>query len=189
MLDIALKEWAVVVDLMLEGGLTLLLRKGGIHEIQGPGRFELEHRRFLLFPSWLHQKPLMMKEQHRPRVQVFGSEPHSYTITGVGEAARIWRVPSRRALDSLDALHCWTAEHLDMRWNYKPQNPLYLVAVRVSRLPVVQQKTIAHNPEYGGCKSWVPLRPSDAVDDRNSAPVLCDADFASVVERGDATMM
>ena len=45
MLDIALKEWAVVCNLLLEGRLAVLLRKGGIAETGGAGVFELEHTR------------------------------------------------------------------------------------------------------------------------------------------------
>src|SRR5690606_840280 len=54
MLTVALKEWAVVCDLLLEGKCSLLLRKGGVHEDRGPGRFELEHERFTLYPAWEH---------------------------------------------------------------------------------------------------------------------------------------
>jgi hypothetical protein len=179
MLDVALKEWAVVCDLLLEGRLALLLRKGGIHESGGPGVFELEHRRFLLFPSWLHQKPEMIKPEFRGRVQVYGQEPADLTFQAVGEVVRIWRVPSRAALNALDDSHCWTAEHLDMRWNYRPENPLYLVAVRVYRLAT--PKMVKNTQAYGGCKSWVPLAPADAVDDAGARPVLDEGEFAAIV--------
>jgi hypothetical protein len=49
----ALKEWSVTVDSLLAGRQILLLRKGGIHE-QHNG-FHLEHRRFFLFPTHVHQ--------------------------------------------------------------------------------------------------------------------------------------
>ena len=44
---------------------------------------------------------------------------------------------------------------IDYRFNYKPENPLYLLLVRAYRLhePVVIENT----PAYAGCKSWVPL--------------------------------
>jgi hypothetical protein len=186
MLDIALKEWAVVCDLLLEGRLALLLRKGGIHESGGPGVFELEHRRFLLFPSWLHQKPQMMADEFRGRVQVVGQEPGTITFQAVGEAAPIWRVPSRTALDRLEGLHPWTAEHLDMRWNYKSENPLYVMAVRTYR--VAAPKIVPNTAAYGGCKSWVPLSPADAVDDAGATPILDDAAFGRVVERVEGAM-
>ena len=186
MIDIGLKEWAIVCDLLTEGRLALLLRKGGIHESGGPGVFELEHPRFLLFPSWLHQKPQMIKEADRSRVTVYGAEPREITFHAVGEAARIWQLRDRTSFDKLDDLHCWTPAQIDMRFGYKPENPLYLMAVRVSRLAV--PRTVANHAEYAGCKSWVPLRPADVVDDAGATPVILDDAFAAIVKRVDAAV-
>jgi len=180
MLDIALKEWSIVCDLLLEGSLALLLRKGGIHESGGPGVFELEHPRFLLYPTWAHQKPEMIRPGFRGRVQV-QAEPGAVTLAGLAEVSRIWPVKDRAAFDHLEDLHCWTAQQIDMRFNYKPENPLYLMALRVYRLK--QPRTLANIADYGGCKSWVPLTPGDAVDDTGATAVLDDAVFAQVVER------
>ena len=186
MLDIALKEWATVCDLLVEGELALLLRKGGIHESGGPGVFELEHERFLLFPSWLHQRPNMLKPQYASRVQAFGEEPQTITFHGVGEAAKIWQVPSRAAFDQLDDLHCWAKPQIDMRFDYKPDRPLYLVAIRAYKL--AQPATVQNHTEYAGCRSWVPLRPGDEVDDANLTPAIDDARFAELVDRMDTAM-
>src|SRR5262245_4553049 len=51
---IAFKEWAVVVDALGRGDQILVLRKGGISE--GRGGFQIEHNRFLLFPTLFHQQ-------------------------------------------------------------------------------------------------------------------------------------
>lgn len=185
MLDVALKEWAVVCDLLLEGKLAILLRKGGIHEAAGPGVFELEYSRFLLFPSWAHQKAQMLKEPYRARVQEL-SEPATITFRGLGEVARVWQVKDRSRFDLLDDLHCWTPAHVDLRFSYKPERPLYLVAVRAYRLQ--QPKTVANNPEYAGCKSWVPLRPGDAVDDRGASPVMTQVEFDRLLSCIDRAM-
>jgi hypothetical protein len=182
-LDIALKEWAVVCDLLASGELAILLRKGGIEESAGPGRFELEHDRFALFPAWEHQKPDRIKEPFRDRVKVFDQEPSELTLRAMGVVTpeTIWPVPSREAFDQLDDLHCWTTPQIDMRFNYKPERPLYLMAVRVYRLP--EAKTIANRETYAGCKSWVPLEAGDEVDVTNAQPVLEDAAFERVLER------
>jgi hypothetical protein len=179
-LNVGLKEWAIVCDLLLEGKLALLLRKGGIEERGGPGEFELEYPRFLLYPSWAHQRPEMIKEPHRARVQVL-AEPGEIPFTGMGEAAHIWEVPSRAKFDQLDALHCWTRPQIDMRFLYRPDRPLYLVAVRAYRLQA--SKTVTNLPAYAGCKSWVPLSEADAVDVSGATPALDDAAFAGVVGR------
>ncbi len=181
MLSVALKEWSIVCDLLLEGSLALLLRKGGIHETGGPGVFELEYPRFALFPSWTHQRPQMIKPPYRDRVEVFTEEPATITFRGLGTVDHIWQVPSREAFDQLEDLHCWTSEQIDMRFDYKPERPLYLMAVRAYRL--VKPKTINNNFEYAGCRSWVHLHREDEVDDTNATPVLDDATFQSIVDR------
>ena len=106
---------------------------------------------------------------------------------GIAEVARIWQVPTRAALETLDDLHCWTPAHLDMRFGYKPDNPLYLVAVRCSRLK--DAKTISHHAAYTGCKSWFDLRPDDQIDEASGMePVIDDPTFATLLERIDTAM-
>jgi hypothetical protein len=177
-----LKEWSVVCDLLLEGHLALLLRKGGIHESSGPGVFELEHPWFALFPSWAHQKPDMIKPQHRHRVAVL-AEPPVIPISGFASAARIWQIKSRASFDKLENLHCWTQAQIDMRFDYKPQNPLYLMALRAYRLP--HTTTLPNHTEYAGCKSWVPFKPAEELPTHNSTPVMTDQAFSSLIAQVD----
>jgi hypothetical protein len=186
MIDVALKEWAVICELLVAGEQSILIRKGGIAEAGGPGRFQLEVPRFALFPAWLHQLPERVKPAWRDRVQAYDREPDKITINGLGVVEHIWRVPSRESLDSLDGLHVWEPEHLDMRWSYKPSQPLYLLAVRAYRL--AQPRTIANNPRYAGCKSWVDLNPGDAIDDQGATPVLNDEAFGRIVDQIDAAV-
>lgn len=186
MLRVALKEWSVIVDRLLAGDQTILLRKGGIEEVEGPGRFRLATPRFALFPAWLHQQPDRIKPQWRDQVEVFTTEPAELTIRGLGEVAHIWQVPTRESLDALDDFHSWTAAQLDQRWNYKPNRPLYLLAVRAYQLQ--HPKTIPNNPTYAGCKSWVELQPADAIDDHNVAPVMSDARFSQIESQLEATL-
>lgn len=185
MIDMALKEWAIVCDLLLEGSMALLLRKGGIHEDGGPGVFELEHPHFALFPSWAHQKPEMIKEKFRARVQVL-DEPDEVPLSGLGHASRIWQVTSRAAFDSLEDMHPWTKAQVDMRFDYKPHNPLYVMAVRAYRLTDV--KVVANVPAYAGCRSWVPLSPADEVDQAHAMPSLADDAFHAIIARVDEAM-
>ena len=185
-MNVALKEWAIVCDLLLEGHLAILIRKGGIHESAGPGTFELEHNRFALFPSWAHQKPEMIKERWRPRVEM-GDEPAQFTIRGIGQATHIWPITNRPALDSLDDLHCWTPAHLDMRFNYKPQSPLFLIAIRAYRIH--EPKTITNHAAYSGCRSWIPLRNTDEIDDTDAQVVIDDDSFNHLVKRIENALM
>ena len=87
----------------------------------------------------------------------------------------------RAAFDRLEDLHCWTPDQIDMRFSYKPQRPLYLLAVRAYRL--AEPKTVQNDPNYAGCKSWVPLRSGHEVDDRGAVPVLADSAFNAILKR------
>jgi hypothetical protein len=181
MIHTALKEWAVICDLLIAGAQAVLVRKGGIDEAAGPGRFRLRSPRFALFPAWLHQVPERIKPAWRDRVESFDHEPAEIALAGFGVVDHVWQVPSRESLEPLDDLHGWTGAHLDMRWQYKPHQPLYLLAVRACRFAT--PRTIANNPRYAGCKSWVELSPSDAIDDMAATPVLDDQAFAAIVAR------
>jgi hypothetical protein len=146
-MNIALKEWDLLINALLEGRQVILLRKGGI--LESNNQFELEHNRFLFYPTFVHQDPRMVKPQFRAAIQHAAAEPDSLTIRGMGEVARIFEVPSRKKLEALDDLHIWDAPLLDMRFNYRPEKPLYLVAVSAFTLrePVI----IPHTLEYAGC--------------------------------------
>jgi hypothetical protein len=181
MIDVSLKEWACVCDLLVGGEFALLLRKGGIQERSGPGVFELDHRRFLLFPSWAHQKPHMMKPAYREAAAP-GNEPEQITFGGMGEAGKIWVVPSRQAFDQLDDLHPWSSDYVDMRFNYRPENPLYLVAVRVTVLN--EPKTISYRNAFAGCHSWVPLESCEAASGEGT-PAMDEQRFSAIIDRVD----
>jgi len=184
MIDVALKEWRMVCDLLVGGELCLLLRKGGIHEAEGPGEFHMTHDRFALYPTFDHQDAQMVKPAYRPRL---AEEPDAAEVTfrGWGETVRIWPVPSRRAFDRLDDLHPWDEPYVDMRFGYRPDRPLYLVAVRAYRLP--EPRTIRYRAAFAGCRSWVPLAEHEVVDEAGSTPALGDASLRQVIQRIDHT--
>jgi len=172
-LNIALKEWAVVCDALSTGRQILLLRKGGIYE--SAGEFELEHREFLLFPTYLHQNAQMLKPDYQRGVEKRDAEPGEILISSAGVVTDILQLQSRQQMDRLDAQHIWTAPLIDMRFNYRPENPLYLLLVRAFRL--AESVTIKNTPAYAGCKSWVPL--DQAMDVSAATPTLDDDEFES----------
>ena len=88
---------------------------------------------------------------------------------------------SRIAFDTLDDLHCWSGQYVDMRFDYKPDRPLYLIAVRAYRF--AEPKVIDYHAAYAGCRSWVPLRPGDEVDEVGTQPAIDDGAFNAMVER------
>jgi len=152
-LNIALKEWHIVCQALETGRQMILLRKGGI--LEASTGFELEHPQFLLFPTYLHQNLAMLKPEFQAGFQAHSSEPAAITLSCAAQVTDIIRLKYREQMDKLNAEHIWTPPLIDMRFNYKPQNPLYLLIVRAYKL----QKSIAvqNTPAYAGCKSWVPL--------------------------------
>jgi hypothetical protein len=152
-LNVALKEWDIVCRALESGRQMILLRKGGIYE--AAGEFELEHPRFLLFPTFLHQNLAMLKPAEQAGFRAVSAEPSEIRLSCAAEVTDIIPLTSRPAMNALDDQHVWTKPLIDMRFNYKPQNPLYLLLLRVYRLN--EPRTIANTPTYAGCKSWVPL--------------------------------
>ncbi len=172
-LQVALKEWAVVCDALDSGRQIILLRKGGIQE--AAGGFELEHPQFLLFPTYLHQNAQMLKPGAAAGVEPQTQEPSTITIAQAGEVTDIVRLHSRAQMRAIDAEHVWADPLIDMRFNYRPWNPLYLLLVRAYRLS--QSFVTPNTPAYAGCKSWVPLERVIPCD--GSEAVLDDTRYAA----------
>ena len=170
-LGIALKEWDVVRRALESGEQILLLRKGGISE--SIGGFELEHNQFLLFPTFLHQNLSMLKPAAPGGFETHAEEPRKITISSAGTVSDIIKLRDRKQMDELDAEHIWTPPLIDMRFNYRPTNPLYLLIVRAYKLPTAV--TIDNTPAYAGCKSWVPLE--QAISTKGAIPAIDDKAF------------
>ena len=152
-LQIGLKEWATVCRALETGRQMILLRKGGIYE--AAGEFEVEHREFLLFPTYVHQILKMLKPAVQADFEAHSEEPRQVRIDACGIVTDIIQLTARKQMDAIDDEHVWTPPLIDMRFGYRPENPLYLLLVRAYRLrePLVLENT----PAYAGCKSWVPL--------------------------------
>jgi hypothetical protein len=172
--QVALKEWRVVCDALASGRQIILLRKGGIYE--AAGEFEIEHRDFLLFPTYVHQKSRMIKPDQKLEERTI--EPAEIQLSVAGQITDILPITDRKKMDALDAEHIWAPALIDMRFNYRPENPLYLLLVRASKL--ANPITIPNTPAYAGCKSWVPLENPVEVD--QAVPALGDGEYQ--VRRG-----
>src|SRR6476469_8131766 len=62
----ALKEWAVLCDALADVEIVALVRKGGIRE-QRAG-FAVRHDRFLLYPTWFHEKSAELQPRFAERI-------------------------------------------------------------------------------------------------------------------------
>jgi len=155
-MDLALKEWASVVRALEQGLQVVLLRKGGICEVEG--RFEVTHPEFLLYPTYEHQDERLIVPEWRKLVRQTEAqrEPGKVTISSWARVDQIHRVRTHDELERLGLEHIYGPNYVEMRLAYKPELPLYVLVLRVYLLsmPVVLEET----PEYAGCRSWVQLK-------------------------------
>lgn len=151
----ALKEWAVLIEALTRGEQQVLLRKGGISE--SSRGFELLHRSFLFFPTWEHQQREWVRpEFHELFEAVRPADPDRIEIRYRGTAENIAEAPADRTrFNDAAGPHIWTDEFVRMRYDYRPDLPLYLVRVRVE--PLETPLNFADTREFRGCRSWVEL--------------------------------
>lgn len=174
-MQIAFKEWAVIVDALGRGEQILIFRKGGISE--GRGGFQVEHPEFLLFPTLFHQQ----RESVLPGAQRrFDEMAKTFPPPEIVRLEFFARIIDWRKLDSLEAAerlrgeHRWRDEVIAERFDWGKNKNIFALAVRVFRLnkPV----ELPNLPIYGGCKSWIQLARALATDE--ATPVLADSAFA-----------
>jgi hypothetical protein len=169
---VGFKEWAVVVDALGQGDQILILRKGGISE--GSSGFQVEHNRFVLFPTLFHQQREFVVPSAQARYDVLAPKLSPSTVRIEFIATVIdWRV-----IDSLETAlrlrgqHIWRDEVVAERFERGSPN-VYAMALRVYRLPVAAE--VPMMPHYAGCKSWVEL--DTPIPTAGSEPVLSEGDF------------
>jgi hypothetical protein len=152
-----LKEWANVIEALGRGEQVILIRKGGIAD----PRFGVEAERFYLYPTYFHQPGA-------------SDEPRTVTITHWAEVVKTWRVSDVETLYRLAPLVVMPRETLDARYRFRPDQALYVIAVRAYAL--AQPRTIAVTPAYVGCRSWVSI--DDEIDVDGSLAVLSEAELS-----------
>lgn len=161
---------------LAEGRITLTVRKGGIHE-RGGGLFALEQPRFALMPTYLHQEPTRVLPAYAGNYfvgVVQDPAPGTITIAAWAQAVRIWKVAELGQVQALGAELLWSADELARRFAYRDQPWLYVVALRIFRLPT--PVGIIDHPSYAGCRSWIPLK--QPVLTVGSQPVLGETAFS-----------
>jgi hypothetical protein len=132
---------------------VILIRKGGIAD----ATFGVEADRFYLYPTYFHQG----EAEARPSV----------TITHWAEVVKTWRVGEQP--EHLAPFVVIPPETLEARYNFRPDQALYVIAVRTYAL--AQPAEVQHRDEYGGCRSWISV--DDEIDIDGSVAVLSDAEL------------
>ncbi len=173
MLKFAFKEWAVICKALAEGKQALILRKGGISE--SDGEFSVEHKKFWLYPTFLHQQKEGIKEDAQPLLSAVEDQKPPAGQIDLGyfaDVTGIYHVKSELAIQMLDHLHIWSRETVAKRFAYK-QPGLFVLAVRVYKSPDVH--SIQELPEYQGCRSWVEL--GQGFPTKGAHPVIPEKDL------------
>jgi hypothetical protein len=169
----ALKEWAVAVDALEQGKTIMLLRKGGIRE-EGK-HFKVAHNQILLYPTYEHQQPNLLKAEYAPQVEpvTSGWHPETVRIGSWAEITDILPVSDESTVDALLPYHIWNEQFVSDRFQWKPRHPVYILLLRTYRLR--QPKVIPYFPEYSGCRSWIDL--VEPISIEGAMPVLTDAEY------------
>jgi hypothetical protein len=177
MLRDAFKEWAVICQALAEGRQALILRKGGIAETSG--EFRLEHTRFWLYPTYLHQQRTGVKTEALPLLEQVERERPPVGVarlTHFAEVAGVYHLQDLASVELLSHLHLWSAETVAARFAYRRPG-LYVLPVRVYR--AVAAGNLTETPEYAGCRSWVALERELSTE--GATPVLDDSTFQQLL--------
>lgn len=180
----AIKEWAVVCRALASGRQAILLRKGGIAE--DGDAFRTKHPRFWLYPTYAHEHRDGVKPEVLPELEKAESERPATGRVRVrlfAEVGADWEVRELMPLLMLNHLHVLSEDTVRKRFAYRAPG-LCVLAVRVHRLQ--ESVTLAEEPEYAGCRSWLDFRQPIAT--ATAHPVLTDEEFASLVATIDAVL-
>jgi hypothetical protein len=184
MLQAAFKEWAVIFEALADGRQALILRKGGIAE--AGGRFEVEHTRFWLFPTYTHQQRAGIKPSSAAMLdEVEKTRPPAgiVRLSHFAQVEGVYDVHDVVGVLQIASLHLWSEETVRARFAYRHPG-LYVLPVRVYRAREVHE--LPDIPDYAGCRSWVTLeRP---LPTEGATPVLDDAAFRELVRTLDIVL-
>ncbi|GEM46522.1 DUF1802 family protein [Deinococcus cellulosilyticus] len=159
-----LKEWDAQVQLLLSGQYAVLVRKGGI--IEKNLEFEIEHREFFLYPTFLHQNKLELKEEHHPLI-LDQNPPSEVAFSAFARVRAVWKIEDLDVALQIEKLQALNSKAIERRFNYRNKPYLHVLLLEVFSLET--SFVLTETPEMFGCISWVPL---DQVHEVHARPVL-----------------
>ncbi|NJS12106.1 MAG: DUF1802 family protein [Microcoleus sp. CSU_2_2] len=169
----ALKEWNAAVNALEQSKTIVLLRKGGIRD-RG-GQFNVADKQVLLYPTFEHQQPDLLKPDFATEAKTVESGWHPETIR-IGSWAEItdnFLVAWEPAIAAVFPYHIWNEKFISDRLKWKPNQPICILLLRVYRLAEVAE--IPYISEYGGCRSWIDLAAPISLE--GSEGVLSDREY------------
>ena len=141
-----------------DGLQTVFLRKGGIDE-RG---FAIESREFLLYPSFFHAEPTLLKSRMSERYQEAAKiDPKSSPQLSLKTYCRVtgaWATKDENVASKISSFHIGSDDFLTNRLKWRKGAPITIVEVQAFQLqdPIV----IRPDPSHFGCFSWIKLEPS-----------------------------
>ncbi len=166
-MKVALKEWDVQCQALEVGRTALLMRKGGI--IEQRGEFSLEHDRFWLYPTFLHQNTGELRQDFHDLLR---QNPDFLELRSFAMVEKIWKLEDLAQIRSLEPHNALTADALTRKYNYRNKPFVHALLLRVYTCQPVR---ILETPTYVGCVSWVELEAS--LEPVNAQPALSDQKF------------
>jgi hypothetical protein len=169
----ALKEWNVAVNALAGGRTIVLLRKGGIRE--QAGQFHVSDKQVLLYPTFEHQQPDLLKPDFASQVKIVesGWHPENIRIASWAEITDVFLVAWEPAIKALFPYHIWNEKFVGDRLKWKQNQPIYILLLRAYRLAEIAE--IQYISEYGGCRSWIDL--ASPISLEGSEAVLSDGEY------------
>jgi hypothetical protein len=168
----ALKEWDAQIQALETGQTALVIRKGGI--VEARGEFEVEHREFWLYPTFLHQNPGELRSEFSSLLRP-DSAPGKVSIRTFAQVERIWKLKNLDAVKALEPHQCLTGAALERKFHYRNKPWVHAILLRVYKLEPAQ--TITESELQRGCVSWVLLE--QAISFENLKPTMNDSSFAA----------
>ena len=163
----ALKERAGVVNALLDGVQTVLVR----HPTLDPGTID---GRFVLYPAYTHQEPDRYQARYEDYYHRASAKPDAgVPIRAVADVREEYAVSSED-LEALARHYVYTPEGL--RDKYDPNDDLRVLLLRVAALE--SPRLIEERGSYRGCRAWIDLADDVEIDPGAATPVLDDPTFA-----------
>jgi len=176
MLAHALKEWAVICRALEQGKQTIIFRKGGL--VEPDGGFGVKHKRFWLYPTYLHQQEAGIKPEFTPLLnesEAGKPAPGNIHLSHFAEVTAVYQLHDMVGALLLSPLHIYSEETVHARFRYRSPG-LFVLLLRVYRAG--KSLVLAESEAYAGCKSWVEL--DHPLPTEGRSPVLTNDKFTAV---------
>ena len=156
----AFKEWAAICRALARGRQDVILRKGGI--VEPGGAFRVDHREFLLFPTFLHQSAESLVPEARDLLEDIDADVPPPGTVVFRHRASVTDVRQVRSLGDVAAFrhrHVWSDAVVAERF-HRWKEELHVLVVDVC--PLSAPLVVPWHDDYGGCRSWVHLHEVDS---------------------------